>query len=286
MKYKIISILLIALMLQGCEYFDFTPKEEKRAVARVNDTYLYQEDINALVTPNTSKEDSTLIVNNYINRWATQQLMIDRAKLNINLERQEKFDKLAQDYSNQLYTKAYTDAIVIKQLDSVISQDQVEAYYNANKETFSLNETLFKRRYIQVDGIGANFREYRRALQRFNEIDKDTLVNNISVFIDTDLNDSVWHESRSLLRELPVLKKISDNKLSTPNQYLQLQDSISVYMIYIEDVRERGELAPLSYIEGTVRQIILNKRRQDLIKDLKTDLTKDAIKNKEFETYK
>ena len=66
---------------------------------------------------------------------------------------------------------------------------------------------------------------------------------------------------------------------------MQLKDSLGVYLIYIKDIKERGEQAPLSYIKPTVEQIILNKRKQELIKNLRTDITKDAIKNNEFEIF-
>ena len=104
----ILAVFCGVFLLQSCDYFnfDFGPEDEREVVARVNKSFLYREDISNLTTATTSKEDSTVIVNNYIDRWATQQLLIDRAKLNLNLERQKKFDKLVDDYKNQLYTKA------------------------------------------------------------------------------------------------------------------------------------------------------------------------------------
>ncbi len=42
---------------------------------------------------------------------------------------------------------------------------------------------------------------------------------------------------------------------------------------------------PLSYIKPTIEQIILNKRKLELIKKLEKDITKDAIKNNDFEIY-
>ena len=290
MKTKLNYILAIfcgVFLLQSCDYFnfDFGPEDEREVVARVNKSFLYREDISNLTTATTSKEDSTVIVNNYIDRWATQQLLIDRAKLNLNLERQKKFDKLVDDYKNQLYTKAYTDAMVVKKIDSVITENQVKEYFEANSTAFSLNETLYKLRYVRLPDGSSSINQVKREIARFNSEDKQSLMNSVVEFPQYNLNDSIWRESRQLLEDLPVLKEAQPWQLNTADRYVQLKDSLGVYLIYIKDIKERGEQAPLSYIKPTVEQIILNKRKQELINNLRTDITKDAIKNNEFEIF-
>ena len=212
MKTKLNYILAIfcgVFLLQSCDYFnfDFGPEDEREVVARVNKSFLYREDISNLTTATTSKEDSTVIVNNYIDRWATQQLLIDRAKLNLNLERQKKFDKLVDDYKNQLYTKAYTDAMVVKKIDSVITENQVKEYFEANSTAFSLNETLYKLRYVRLPDGSSSINQVKREIARFNSEDKQSLMNSVVEFPQYNLNDSIWRESRQLLEDLPVLKE-------------------------------------------------------------------------------
>ena len=73
-------------------------------------------------------------------------------------------------------------------------------------------------------------------------------------------------------------------KLKKSN-FVRLQDSIGVYLIQVQDALEKGDDAPLEYVRPTIQQIILNKRKLDLIKKLEADITKDAIKNNDFEIY-
>ena len=103
---KGIAVLLLPCILAGCNFLN--EPEEKEVVARVNDSYLYREDVAKLISENTSPEDSTLLVNNYITRWATQKLLLDRARVNLSGEQQAEFDRLVQNYRNELYAKAYT----------------------------------------------------------------------------------------------------------------------------------------------------------------------------------
>jgi len=53
----------------------------------------------------------------------------------------------------------------------------------------------------------------------------------------------------------------------------------------IKDVLFQNDTAPLDYVRPTIKQIVINKRKLELIKQLETDITKDAIKNKQFEIY-
>jgi len=69
------------------------------------------------------------------------------------------------------------------------------------------------------------------------------------------------------------------------SNFTQIQDSIGVYLVKIEDILNRNDTAPLSFVGPTIEQIILNKRKLELIKKLEKDITKDAIKDKKFETF-
>ena len=65
----------------------------------------------------------------------------------------------------------------------------------------------------------------------------------------------------------------------------QLQDSLGLYLLKIVSVLDRNDPAPLTYVTPTIRQIILNRRKQELTNKLEKDITKDAIRNKTFEIY-
>ncbi len=122
-----IYIFLCVVFLFSCDFL--VRKEQQNAIARVNESYLYEDDITDLVTDETSKEDSILIVNNYVNRWATQQLLIDGAELNISEEKQSEFNKLVDQYRKDLFTKAYLEALVNKNLDKTVSIEEAEEFY-------------------------------------------------------------------------------------------------------------------------------------------------------------
>ncbi|MDC1277050.1 peptidyl-prolyl cis-trans isomerase, partial [Algibacter sp.] len=153
-------------MVNSC---DFIKKSDGNTpIARVNENYLYGDDIIGLVSEGTSKQDSILLIQNFINRWATQQLFVDGAKLNLSEEKQAAFDKLVVQYKNDLYSKAYIEALVKRSIDTAVSIDEAEAYYANNKEVFKLNEELIKFRYIHLDENIINYANIRKQFRRYN----------------------------------------------------------------------------------------------------------------------
>tara|TARA_R110002049_G_scaffold114889_2_gene266353 strand:+ start:2133 stop:2984 length:852 start_codon:yes stop_codon:yes gene_type:complete len=281
-RYRSLIFLLIVLVT-SCKFFK--KAEERIPIARVNDAYLYFDDIEDLAQENTSIEDSTLLVQNFINRWATQQLFLDGALLNLSDSKQETFNKLVAQYKNDLYTKAYIEALVRRSIDTVVNIQKAEEYYSNNKDAFKLNEELIKFRYIHVDENIINLNDIEKKFKRFNNKDKKEL-DSISVqFKSYSLNDSIWIRVKQVVDKIPAITSENKNELLKKSNFVQLKDSLGVYLMQINDVLLRNDTAPLEYVKPTIDQIVINKRKLELIRKLEKDITKDAIKNKQFEIY-
>ena len=279
---KFIVSLGCLILLQSCNYFQTA--EEREVVARVNENYLYVDEIQSLVGEGISDEDSTLMVNDFIKRWATQQLLIDKAKFNLSTAQQKEFDELVSNYKNELYSKAYADAMVAKRLDTTFNQNEIEEYYNEHLENFRLNEDLVKLRFINLPN-NLDFDDVKRKFIRFNEADKSDLDKISLQFKSYSFNDSVWVGTKSVYNRIIPLNDGNKSQLLKKSNFLQLEDSLEVYLVYVNDVLLRNDQAPLEYAVSTIKQILLNKRKANLVKELEKDITRDAIENKQFEIY-
>lgn len=277
-------ILLVSVFLcVSCEYFQSS--HEGEPVARVGENYLYKSDLAPLLSENMTSEDSTTIVNNYINRWATQELFILRSKINLSQEKQEAFEALIAEYRRDLYIEAYKEAIVKKTIDTTVTAFDEAAYYASNKENFKLNVDLLKLRYINIGKDNSNIEEITERFQRFEAEDK-TILDSLAIqFNNYSLNDSIWVKETQVFNKIPVITSENKEKYLKKSQFYQIEDSLEVYLVRIEDMLGRNDIAPLAYVRPTVRQIILNKRKLEFIRKLEKDITKDAVKQKQFETY-
>jgi|TARA_R100001198_G_C5239361_1_gene216697 hypothetical protein len=280
---KILFILALTWLLQSCDFFKET--DDRKAIARVNDTYLYEEDIQSLLKEGMSSQDSAVVVTNFINRWATEQLLVSGAKRNLTEAKQEAFNKLAMEYKNDLYSKAYLEALVAKNIDTVVSIEEMEAYYNDNKQVFVLNEDLIKLRYINIDENRLDLKDVETKFKRFNETDKKELDSISIQFKSFSLKDSVWVKADQVVDKIPPITSENRNELLKKSNFIQLKDSLGLYLVHINDVLLRNSTAPLEYVKPTIDKIVINKRKLELIRELEKDITKDAIKNKKFEIY-
>ncbi len=279
---KFLFILTLCTVVLACDFLE--PKNIKVPIARVNDTYLYQKDLQALISENTTKQDSVSIVSNYIQRWATQQLLIDQANINLPQQQIEDYQGMVAEYRNDLFAEAYKGAIVSKLLDSTITQEEYDLFYQQNKANFTLREKIFKLRYIHLDASFPTISETKKKLRRFNTEDIVALQGSSLEYKGANFNDSVWVKKETLLRQLPVIRT-KESKVLKKATFSQLEDSLGVYLLKIKDVLSPNQTAPLQYIKPIIKEIILNKRTLELIKELEKDITKDAVKNKNFEVY-
>lgn len=278
---RLLTMMAVSFVAWSCEIFQ--AEQGKTRIARVNESYLYLEDLENLVLPSTNPKDSTAMIEAYINRWATQQLLLDQAKMNLPYNIQKRFEKMIKEYERNLFIEAYKNTYLVTQLDSTINETDIQEFYEQNKENFHLNNELLKVRYVSVNKDYSRIKEVKESLERFNLEDKEELSRKSYQYKQINLNDSVWVKKDILLAEFPILKE-KEEELKKAN-FIELQDSIGVYLLKVEDRLERNDLAPLPFIEPTIRQILLNSRKLELTKKLEKDITRDAIKHKKFQTY-
>lgn len=275
--------MLCCSVLVSCQFFKQT--DDRTPIARVGESYLYKEDVQHLVAAGTSVEDSTLLVNGYITRWATQLLLVDGAQRNLPENIQAEYSKLVNQYRNDLFTKAYVETLAKRNIDTIISMTDALEVYEQNKESFKLNEELIKLRYINISQNAINKEEIEKRFKRFDDTDKRYLDSLGIQFKSYFLNDSVWIKAAQVAQKIPVITTDNKKELLKKSNYIQLKDSLGLYLIQINEVLQPNDYAPLEYVKPTVHQIILNRRKLELIKQFEKDITKDAIKNNQFEIY-
>lgn len=282
-KNRILLVVSIVLLNSSCDFFK-DPTDDQ-PIARVNEAYLYKRDLEGLVKEGTSKDDSTVIVNNFITKWATQLLLLDGAERNLPEARQIEFDKLVKQYKSDLYSKSYLEALVNRSVDTVINDAEAQLVYETNLATFKLNEDLVKFRYLVLNEKASNNDEIEERFKRFDAEDKNYLDSISIQFKDYWLKDSLWVKKTQMVDRIPVLNAENKSELLKKTNYIQLKDSLNLYLMQIKDVLSQNDLAPLEYVRPTIKQIVVNKRKLELIKTFEKDITKDAIKNKRFEIY-
>ena len=278
------SFFLIFLLVCSCSYFK--PEQKSQSIARVGKNYLYKSDIATLVPAGTSKEDSLLLVRDFINRWASQKLLIEAAERNLSDAKKKEYNSLIKQYKIDLYTRAYIEEVVKRTVDTVVSQEELKKYYEENKENFKTNGTLVRLRYINLSKENPRFETIKSKFFNYSKKDKKFWNTYALQFKSFAMNDSVWVDMSQVYTKLPVITPENRDDIVRPGKKMQIQDKDDTYLIKVTNVIDKNQVAPFEYSRPTLKEVLLNKRKLELIKKFEKDITNDAIKNKDYEIYK
>jgi hypothetical protein len=258
-------------------------KEDRASeiIAIVNTDKLFKEDLKDVLPRNISKEDSLILVKSFIQDWAVKKLLLKAAANNNTSASLRNINQLVQDYKESLLINNYKEELIKQQLDTLISEEEIETYYLANNENFKLNEVLVKSKYLYFNTAVINEKDIINLFKSVEIEDAEELERQQLSFKIYQLNDSVWTELDKVLLKLPFSK---ENLLKKP-RFVQKQDSLGLYLVAIKDVLNRNDIAPLSYIKPTIKEVILHKRKIELIRDIEKIIVKDATKNNNFKIY-
>ena len=280
---RFLSILFCIFTFASCDYIKLQEKHAPTSeiIAIVNTDKLFKEDLKDFLPRNISREDSLILVKSFIQDWAVKKLLLDAAANNNTQESLKNINNLVQDYKESLLINNFKEALIKQQLDTIISDDEVEAYYLINNENFKLNEVLVKSKYLYFDASVINKKEIVKFFKSEEIEDAEELERQQLSFKMYQLNDSIWTELDKILLKLPFSKE----NLLKKSKFIQKQDSLGLYLVAIKDVLRRNDIAPLSYIKPTIKEMILHKRKIELIRDIEKIIVKDATKNNNFKIY-
>ncbi|MFS4467447.1 peptidyl-prolyl cis-trans isomerase [Maribacter sp. 2210JD10-5] len=279
--FPFLAVCITFLLFASCNRND----ANQNALARVGKNYLYLEDVAPLITEGMSKTDSVSFVTSYINNWASDQLLLSKSKINLPEDRLKTFDALVEEYRTDLYTRAYKEALIAQGADSLISTAQLEAFYEKEKENFKLKERIARLRFIELPQNFLNKDEVSSRLRRFKKDDVKWLDSIGVQFKKLNFNDSIWVRSSRIFEEIPPITFENQDRYLKKSQFFELEDSLGVYLVKIEEVKQLNDVAPFSFITPTIKQVLLSRRKINYLRKLETEIIDEAIKDKEFEVF-
>ncbi|MEI6766392.1 MAG: hypothetical protein WCM76_12175 [Bacteroidota bacterium] len=275
-------ILPLILIISSCSSSDKKDNREN-AVARVYDNYLYRSDLQDMVAPGISGKDSLALVNEYIDNWVRQQLLLRMAEDNLPKNKMD-FTRQLEDYRSSLIIFSYERELIRQKLDTTVSEQEVKDYYETHKGEFELKDNIVKVLYFKVNN-NTPVTLARAYLKSDRPQDKQKLQDFCMKYaINYYLDDQSWLLFNDILKEIPINTYNQEEYLKN-NRLIEIQDSTYHYLMNIKGFMIKESLSPLSFEKGNIREIILNKRKQKLIDEMRNNIYNEAVKKSNFEVF-
>lgn len=283
MRYFI--ALLLLLTLSSCDFLKRNLGFKEKAIAKVYDVYLYPSDIEGIVPEGTSNEDSLLLVQSYVENWVRQTLLIKQAEENVNIDLAT-IEQQLENYKNSLLIYAYEQQLIAEKLDTNVSLAQIKSYYEANKENFELKKTILKASYVKLPKNAIRIDNAIRWFKSNKDKDKRELETYCMQFSpEYSLVDTSWLYYDQLAQVVP-LEKLSESSVLQNNNYIQISDKDFIYLVKVRTFMYKEDISPLDIEVENIKNIIINKRKVEMIDKMENEVYKNARDNNDIEIFK
>ena len=253
-------------------------------MAEVGSEKLYRSDLDKIIPKGISAADSTYLAKQYINTWATDQVYLDIAEQQLSKTEKDVTREL-EDYRKSLLKYRYEQLYVNERLDTAVSDDKVEEYYNAHQDKFILNRPLVKARFLSISEDSPAKDQIRKKMSSSKVedlVEADSLAYSAALKYTTWSNG--WIDVTTLAREFSM--DYTAMLAQMKNRWIEQVDTIGVARVaYVSEMIQKGEVTPLGYSAPSIRDIIISARKQALISTLEQDLLNDARENGQFVIY-
>lgn len=288
--YLIIALLCSLLVASSCEYLAGSEQgvenNSENLIASVGNSFLFRSDIVNLVGPNTSAEDSTLITERFVKNWIKKELLVQEANSNVRIDLSE-IERKVSDYRYTLLSYEYQKLVVERSLDTVVNENEIEAYYNENKANFVLRQNIFRGRFLKVSQEAPKKSSIRRWIKSSRPQDLESLRSYAFQFADNySLEDSTWIKFDDIIKNSPLSTVSNKVQFLRRNRYVEETDSTYLYLLKIEEYKISEEISPLEFVRDEIRDIILNKRKVLLAKNLENGIYERAKENEDYKIYR
>lgn len=278
-KGKILILPLFILLFWGCQTTQ--QQDDGNIIASVNGKSLKTGDLNSImpVYP-LSEEDSAKFVETYIKDWIKQQLLVEEAKKVLSPEEQDVSKELEQ-YEQQLLIHKYKNKKINPINNAEITDDSIVSYYEANIDKFLLSFPIVKVKYIVFPPGMEIPTDVNRALMSSASLPQS--VNDYIYSYATKYDDfnNQWVNFNNLFlntQHTPV------NTIETlkQNKVISFENNSEKHIIIIEDYRLPGEQSPLDFVKGRIRNMLINNKKIDFLREIKDSLYNHALKYNNF----
>jgi hypothetical protein len=276
LKYFIQIIIFLGLFSCGND-----KEQEARSIAMAGDKKLTEEEYKQFNFFGSSGTDSTFTSKKLIEGWAQNELFYQEAKQKL-LPEDLNVDAEVEKYRQELINYRYEIRLIENNLDTAVSKEEIQAYYDANRDNFILKDNIVKVNYFKVPVKSKALGKMKAAVISQNPKDKEVLKSLCLQYADNYfVNDSTWLLLEDIKKEIPQLRDLPEYNFYA-GRYFEYADTLNYYYLKIKEIKTKDGLSPINFEQNNIRKILLNGRKMKLISQYKQQILEKAKSEGKF----
>ena len=267
-KYYNYFILFIIILVLSCS--DNNEPNKKVRLAKIYGNVLYSDDVDFNQWDSLSEKDRSTIKTLYIEHWLKDQILLHNTE--IESEEKEAIEKLTDDYRNVLIIDLIKNKIAKINLDTSIGEAEYNKYYKTIKSSFRAEEDFVNYRLMILDVKNKNTEKIKKI---WNQGEYEKIMDfNISNNEVLELNSDNWIARTDLKKKLPSQLILNTDKYSISKKI----DNYN-YFLKLDKTVRKNDILPLQIVKTRIREMILNKRKSDIIDNYILEIYKKESDN-------
>jgi hypothetical protein len=287
---KAALLIGIVIVLHSCDLIRMKKNgkadaDGRKLVARVNNAYLYADELKGIVPEKTTKDDSATRMSAYVNSWVRKQLLIQEALKTININEAE-VERKVLDYRYSLIGYEFLNYYIQQHLNDSVDDASIDTYYKAHLDNFILKQNIIRGTYIKVSKDAPRTKRIKDLMFSTKEKEMNELKSYcLSFSAAYHLADSSWIEFDKLAVNSPLAEIPNKIHFLRSYNYYETNDPNYLYFLKVDAYKITDNVSPLEFVKQDIKNIILNKRKVELAKKLEDEVYENAAKRKDFEVF-
>jgi hypothetical protein len=260
---------------------DNKKEDAVKAIAVAGEKKLSEDEYKQFNFLGTGANDSSFVAKKLIENWGQEELFYQEAKEKL-LPEDLNVDAEVEKYRRDLINYKYEIRLIENNLDTSISKQEIQAYYDANRDNFILKDNIVKVNYFKVPVKSKALAKMKAAVVSQNPKEKENLKALCLQYADNYfINDSTWLLLEDIKKEIPQLRELPEYNFYA-GRYFEYADSLNYYYLKIKEIKIKNGLSPINFEMANIKNILLNGRKMKLIRQYKQQIMEKAKSEGKF----
>lgn len=283
---KPLIILVVLVIFLSCNNSPKQNKSSQEPLARVGDNYLYPDDLTNLGLVNVTPEDSAQIVKAYIDSWIRNETFVQYASKNLDPIQIQDIDQKVANYRQSLLSYNYETQIIQSEVDTIVTNDEINAYYQSHQKDFVVNEPIYRFIGFKRDQSVANTFHIKKLITDFLSDNNDAQLREYCTYntIYCHLNIDQWVTEKQFLEDFQVSQDENFTFYSSTGSLNTVETGKYYYIYQIIEKIDSG-FYPIDFVRNDIIQIIIREREKVLVDQIHQEIFSKAMKKNEIEIY-